>query len=274
MPHGTKGGFPTYWATFGQGPQAALMIHCNLAEVGIWRSLAKSLSSALTMTAFDLPGHGGSADWDARGEMIAVSAGIAADFAADIADGGGPIDVIGHSFGGVVALRLAVDRPDLIRSLVLIEPVFFAAGLRSNPWACAEHLAEQRAFEAALKAGDLAEAARGFIATWGVGRPWDSFGAEAQARIAQQMPLIASEGAGLYDDAGGLLEPGVLEGVDIPVLLLEGSEAPQIIPAIAVALAARLPRSRRAVIGGAGHMSVATHPDQVSDEILRFLQEV
>lgn len=269
MPRAEKGGFPTWWTTFGQGPRAALMIHCSIADSGIWGGMAQSLSGALTMTAFDLPGHGRSADWDGRGEMSAVCAGIAADFA----QGSGPVDVIGHSFGGVIALRLAVERSDLIRSLVMIEPVFFAAGLRASPEACAAHLAEQRCFEAALEAGDLATAARNFIGQWGGGRPWDSFSTERQARIAQQMPLIAAARPVLYGDVARLLEPGVLEAVDIPALLLEGSEAPEIIPAINGALAARLPRARRGVIGGAGHMSVATHPDQVSAEILRFLAE-
>ncbi len=270
MPRTEKGGFPTYWTTFGQGPRPALMIHCSLAEVGIWRGMAQTLSGALTMTAFDLPGHGRSADWDGRGEMSAVCTAIAADFA----ESAGSVHVIGHSFGGVIALRLAVERPNLVRSLVMIEPVFFAAGLRGHPEACAEHLAEYHAFETAMEAGDLAEAARGFIGAWGGGRPWDSFTSEAQARIAQQMPLIAAASPALYDDAGGLLEPGVLEAMDIPALLLEGSEAPSIIPAINAALAARLPRARRCTIGGAGHMSVATHPDQVSAEILGFLREV
>ncbi|HEY9037913.1 MAG TPA: alpha/beta hydrolase [Roseovarius sp.] len=267
MPRGEKGGFPTWWTTYGQGPRAALLIHCSLADAGIWGGMAQALSGALTMTAFDLPGHGRSAEWDGRGEMSAVCTAIAADFA----QADGPVDVIGHSFGGVVALRLAVERPDLVRSLVMIEPVFFAAGLRTQPDACAAHLAEQRRLVAAMEAGDLAEAARNFIGQWGGGRPWDSFSAERQARIAQQMPLIAAVGPALYDDVAGLLEPGVLEAVDIPVLLLEGSDAPQIIPAINAALAARLPRARHGVIGGAGHMSVATHPAQVGAEVLRFL---
>lgn len=269
MPRTEAGGFPTYWTSFGQGPRAALMIHCSLAESAIWGGMARHLSGALTMTAFDLPGHGRSADWDGRGEMSAVCAAIAADLAVPHA----PVDVIGHSFGGVVTLRLAILRPDLVRSLVMIEPVFFVAALRGRPEACAEHLEEKRAFEAAMEAGDLIEAARGFIGAWGGGRPWDSFAPEAQSRIAQQMPLIAAAGPSLYDDAGGMLAPGVLEAVDIPVLLLEGSEAPAIVPAINEALAARLPRARRGVIGGAGHLSVATHPDQVSAEALRFLRE-
>lgn len=40
---------------------------------------------------------------------------------------GAPVDVIGHSFGATVALRLALERPELVRSLVLVEPVLFAA---------------------------------------------------------------------------------------------------------------------------------------------------
>ncbi len=245
------------------------MIHCSLGESGIWGGIARSLAGALTMTAFDLPGHGRSVDWDARGEMSAVCA----EMAADLASGAGPVDVIGHSFGAVIALRLAVERPDLVRSLVMIEPVFFAAALRSQPAACAAHLSEQCAFEAALAAGDMTAAARNFIGQWGGGRPWESFSAAAQARMAQQMPLIVAAGPALYDDAGGLLEPGVPERVDIPALLLEGSNAPQIIPAINAALAAQLPRAGRGVIAGAGHMSVATHPDEVSAQVLEFLAE-
>ena len=265
-----RGGFATYWTTFGRGPRAALMIHCSLAQTGIWAGMAPGLSDAFSMTAFDLPGHGQSGDWDNRGEMSAVCTDIAADFAAEHA----PMDVIGHSFGGVVALKLAIQRPDLVRSLVMIEPVFFAAGLRTRPEACAEHLAEQCAFEAAMKAGDLEKAARGFIGAWGGGRPWETFSTEQQARIARQMPLIAAVGPALYSDVGGMLDAGVLEAVDIPALLLEGSKAPAIIPAITEALAVRLPRARRAVIGGAGHMSVATHPDEVSTEVLQFLKTV
>ncbi|WP_138934904.1 alpha/beta fold hydrolase [Roseovarius arcticus] len=270
MPRGLKGGFGTSWTTFGQGPRAALLIHCSLAEAGVWGSMARDLSGALTMTAFDLPGHGRSDVWDARGEMSAVCAGIAADFAKDAA----PMDVIGHSFGAVVALKLAIERPDLVRSLVMIEPVFFAVGLRARPDACAAHLAEKHAFDVAMAAGDLALAAQGFVAAWGGGRPWSKFSADQQARIAQQMPLIAAAGPALYDDVGGMLEPGVLEAVNIPVLLLEGSDAPAIIPAINEGLASRLPNAQRGVIGGAGHMSVATHPAQVSAEVLRFLQDV
>ncbi|MFD0857393.1 alpha/beta fold hydrolase [Roseovarius aquimarinus] len=270
MPKGNFGGFPTYWTTFGQGPRAGLLIHCSLGETAIWGGLAAELSGAATLTAFDLPGHGRSGDWDGEGEMSALCAAMAADLAQRDA----PVDVVGHSFGGVVALKLAIERPELVRSLVIIEPVFFAAGADGTPGEDLLEKAQMRGVATAMAAGDLPAAGRSFIATWGGGRPWESFKPEAQARIAAQMPLIAAAGPALYEDVGGLLEPGVLEGVTQPVLLLEGSDAPAIIPAIMAGLAARLPKVRRGVIGGAGHMSVATHPAQIGAEVLRFWREI
>ena len=127
MPDGLKAGSPTYWTRFGQGPKPALAIHCSLAHSGSWGALARHLSGALTLTAFDMPGHGRSGEWDGHGEIQKRTAEIAADLL------DGPAHVIGHSFGATVALRLAVLRPELVRSLVLIEPVFFAVALADHP---------------------------------------------------------------------------------------------------------------------------------------------
>ena len=80
MPRDLRAGFPTYWTTFGQGPRAALMIHCSLSHSGSWGGMARELSGALTMTAFDMPGHGRSAAWDERGEIQAVTTAMAASF--------------------------------------------------------------------------------------------------------------------------------------------------------------------------------------------------
>src|SRR5690554_7974695 len=94
-----RGGFLTHWTTFGRGPRAALMIHCSLAQTGIWAGMAQGLSDAFSMTAFDILGHGQSGDWHNRGELSAVCTDIAADFAAEHAT----MDFISHSFGGGVA---------------------------------------------------------------------------------------------------------------------------------------------------------------------------
>jgi pimeloyl-ACP methyl ester carboxylesterase len=69
----------------------------------------------------DLPGHGGSAPLPAAPTLAAYADAVAACLEE-------PVDVLGHSMGGVVALRLAERRPDLVRRLLLAA----AAGITSS----------------------------------------------------------------------------------------------------------------------------------------------
>jgi pimeloyl-ACP methyl ester carboxylesterase len=68
--------------------------------------------------------HGKSPDWDGSGDFQDVSVAAALPFLDDA-----PMDLIGHSFGATLALRLAVAHPDRVRSLTMIEPVL----LRRRP---------------------------------------------------------------------------------------------------------------------------------------------
>jgi 3-oxoadipate enol-lactonase len=70
----------------------------------------------------DLPGHGGSSPLPAP-----TLAGFA-DVLAQLLDG--PVDVLGHSLGGVVALRLAERHPSLVRRLVLAAPAGISSSTR------------------------------------------------------------------------------------------------------------------------------------------------
>lgn len=249
----------------GQGPRACLAIHCSLAHAGAWAGVARALAEHMTVTAFDLPGHGQSAPWEGRGEIQAVSTAIAADLL------DGPADILGHSFGATVALRLAVEHPGRVRSLCLYEPVFFAVALADRPEMRPEHEAEMAEYRAGMAAGDMARAARGFLHVWGDGAGWDALPPASRARIAAQMPLIEAAHGTLYEDAGGMLASGALSRLAAPVLLMEGARSPAIIGAINAGLAARLPEARRATIAGAGHMGPVTRPQAVAEKIAAFL---
>ena len=217
------------------------------------------------MTAFDLPGHGRSARWDGRAEIQAVTSDIAATFC----EGG--CDVIGHSFGATVALRLAIEYPELVRSLILIEPVFFAVAIRDAPDIWAKHEQRVSAFNKACQIGDTRAAAREFTAIWGDGSPWETLPSAVQRGLADLMYLITAAASALHEDPAGMLEAGRLDVLTVPVLLMEGSASPAVISAIHTGLMNRLPDARRVVIAGAGHMLPMTHADQVAREILRFL---
>ena len=267
MPKADRAGFPTYWTEFGQGPRSALMIHCSLDHSGSWGGLARYLSGALRMTAFDMPGHGRSGAWDERGEIQKVTTDIAATFC------DGPTDLIGHSFGATVALRLAVEQPEKVRSLTLFEPVFFAVALRDRPEMRDAFEEQMKDVTDAFEAGDMTKAARAFTALWGDDTAWSDLSEEQRAQLASQMHVIEAGSAAIYDDAGGLLDDGGIGDIRQRVLLIEGTQSPAIIPAINEGLATRLTRVQRAVVAGAGHMAPITHPGQSSAEILRFLAE-
>lgn len=221
-----------------------------------WDAVAAKLGGVLDLRGFDMPGHGRSADWqpapgvDFHTHVTRLAAAMIRQ----------PLDLIGHSFGATVALRIAVGAPEAVRSLTLIEPVLFAAAAP-----CARE-AEARAHAAmaqALAQGRPADAARDFVNIWGA-QGWDELPPPAQAQMVRQIHLVADSHAALAEDSHAILRPGGLEGIDAPVMIVTGTDSPPVMASIAEALAARLPDVGRASVPGAGHMLPLTHPAQVA----------
>ncbi len=257
-----RGGFDTCWSVRGNGPRDVLAIHCSLAHKGAWNGVADALGDVARVTAFDLPGHGRSADWDGRGDMHAVVTDMATGFL------DGPMDVIGHSFGAVVALNLALRHPDKVRSLVMIDPVFFAAVGLDDAEMLADWVAQYRAFPEAIEAGEYERAAIAFTKDWGIGLPWEVLDGELRDYLVQRIHLVREADGFLFEDAAGLLPR--LGELRIPVLLAEGTRTPPIMDRICAALERRIARATRCSIDGAGHMAPITHPADTAAAIRAF----
>jgi pimeloyl-ACP methyl ester carboxylesterase len=272
MPEAIRGGVPTHWITAGSGPRQTLLIHCSLGHAGGWARLLAALDDLVTGIAYDLPGHGRSADWDGVSDIQGVSTAMAVDLLEH--DAQGPVDVIGHSFGGTVAIRLAVERPDLVRSLVLIEPVFFAVAVQDRPDVLVQDEAHMRDYRAALRAGDRIAAAKAFTSVWGDGRGWDSMPAPQQKALAARIHLIEAGAPAIYGDCAGILSGGKLEGITCPVLLIRGGDSPDAVAAINDGLARRIPQARQVAVPGAGHMAPITHPAEMARIVRAFLQDI
>lgn len=240
----------------GDPARPGLALHCMMGSGRAWDAVAQALGGALDLRGFDLPGHGRSPDWQPE-------AGIdyhthVTRLAARMIDR--PLDLIGHSFGATVALRIAVGAPEAIRSLTLIEPVLFAA---ADPQARAPEAARHAALAQALAEGRDADAARDFLATWGT-PDWQALPEPARAAMIRQVRLVADTHAALAGDAHNILRPGGLEGIDAPVMIITGADSPAVMASIAENLAARLADVGRAVVPGAGHMLPLTHPAPVA----------
>ncbi|WP_386683961.1 alpha/beta fold hydrolase [Loktanella sp. R86503] len=236
------------------GAAENLLLHCTLARSEALVPLAQTLPGGSVL--MDLLGHGKSADWDGQGDYQSANAAAALGLC------DGPTHVIGHSFGATVALRLALDHPDRVKRLTLIEPVYFA--LATDAAAQADHIARFTPIYAAYTAGDLQEAARLFHSDWG-GGSWDAMPPHTQAGFARRMPLIMAGTPSIQDDIHDAA--GRLSQLQMPVCLIRGELSVPIVPAIHAGICAAVPQARDHVVPKAGHMVPLTHVAQVAQII-------
>lgn len=244
------------------GDRPVLALHCSLAHAGAWGTLAQHLHG-ITLTAMDQTGHGRAPDWDGVTDLHTDATRAAIAMASEIGLGD-PIDLVGHSFGATVCLRIALERPDLVRSLTLVEPVIFAAARAAGDSAYVPFRVRHEQLAELLQSGKRDQAAVDFHGYWGSGEPFADLPPKMQTYITDRMHLIAAQNPYLLDDAAGLLRYMGLESIGVPTLLVEGADSPPIIDAVHSELARRLTQVTRLAVPGAGHMVPITHAAEVA----------
>lgn len=249
----------------GEGPRQALAIHCSLAHSGAWRGLAEAVRGDLSLLAYDLPSHGKSGDWDRTGNVH----DLATDMARSLLES--PMDLVGHSFGATVALRIAVESPELVRSLTLIEPVYYAALLEDDAEMREVYAKRHAPFTAAFRSGDMEEAARIFNRDWGDGTRWKDIPQATRQYMIDRFHFVPASSPFLRDDSAGLLAAGRFARASMPGLLMQGGESAPISDQINASLARRMPQLERVTIEGAGHMAPLSHPQPVADALRGLL---
>ena len=260
-------GFPSNLTSYGNGPRKGLLLHCSLAHGGVYSKLGAALGGALSLTSFDQPGHGRAADWDYAGDLQDRVVEMALDLLTE------PMDIIGHSFGGTVALRLAVERPEMVRTMSLLEPVMMAVGKADNPKATAILMQDMGGFYQALEEGRHEFAAQMFTKLYGDGRPWETLSEESREAIVHRIHLIGAGHRAVNEDHYDLIGSGKLEQIKVPTLILDGGLGGPVMNSVCEGLARRIPNSTRACIAGGGHMVPLTRPEAVAREVLQLVSQ-
>lgn len=236
------------------------MLHCTLAQGGAWAGVARHLRDRLTISAPDLLAHGkGPAHDPARDFHDQATEAAARHLPA------APAHLIGHSFGATIALRLALDQPERVKTLTLIEPVLFCA---SNGSGRAAHDAYVADVPKALARGDTAAAARVFLSLWGT-EPFDAMPPARQAYMTDRIWIPAATEPALLDDRAQILPR--LPRLKTPTLLLQGALSPPVIAEILSYLGQTLPNTTSKTLPGAAHMAPLTHATQTAQAIAAFL---
>ena len=100
-----------------------VLVHGSPGGPGVWRAVQDALGPDVACLTPSLRGHEDAGDRPPAGLTVEDRA---ADVLAACERAGEPVVLVGHSFGGVVALAAALARPELVARLVLVEPVLVA----------------------------------------------------------------------------------------------------------------------------------------------------
>ena len=252
------------YATTGQG-DSVIALHSSGCSGAQWRSLAAAIGAQYRLFTPDLMGYGSSDPWQGSADLTLEDE--ASRIEAVMAACPGPIHLVGHSFGGAVALRLARSHSERLASLTLIEPVAFQLLRGDNPDSARGFGEIQRLAQSvglALAEDDRDGAMRTFVDYWNGPDAWAAMGErqrEALLRVADKVPqdfqATMTEQAGLAEHAA----------IDVPTLLIGGGRSPEPVRRIFELLAATIPASHGLVLRNAGHMLPLTHGKAVNRAI-------
>ena len=244
--------------------EAVLLLHGSASTGAFWRQTMSMLQPLYRTIAPDLIGYGRSPGW-AADRSYSVEAEIQ-PLQSLLPCCAGKYHLVGHSYGGVVALMLALANPVRVRTLTLIEPVFFAALRYDGRETAYRRFCEVRdAFLSSLAHGEAESALRDFIGFWAGRTAWDSMPAAQRAvmpRMADKVVLDwhASFAAGA--DLHGLAALGAR------TLLMCGDHSPEAMLRLVEALHVLMAGSTRIVVPGAGHLLPLTHASETTQAML------
>jgi len=257
----------------GAGPRAFVLIHGFTGSRDDFREMLPRLAARGRTLALDLRGHGGSTN---TGEAAGYDFETLRDDVLGALDAVGVdrFDLLGHSMGGMVALRIALDAPERVASLVLMDtapgPIDPAA---RRFFEVAAKIARESGMEA-LAAVSRAAAERDPNRPPAVRRTIQRIGPDAwwprqRAKLLAMDPAaFATLGAQLTDHAS--VEDRLAE-IRCPTLVLVGAQdAPFLAPS--ERMAGAIPGAHHAVIDHAAHSPQLESPEAWLGAILAHLE--
>lgn len=186
-----------------------------------------------------------------------------------------PVHIVGSSLGGSIAAVTAIDRPDLVRTLVLCEPGLF--NLLTGYPEFADYAAQWKAnftdpIAERLRAGDVEGAVTTFYDfVSGKNLTYDQIPIEYRTRLSQNARTILEE--------GGRLDPFGIDDakrIKVPTLLVDGEKSPRAFHLVIEDLVKYIPKCERVTIMNASHAMHNESPEAVkvfNEAVLNFLGE-
>jgi pimeloyl-ACP methyl ester carboxylesterase len=248
-----------------------IALSCSGVSGRQWDKLGPALGSQFQVIAPDLIGTGASPHWTGNHRFKLADEAAAIIDVIDTLDS--VVHLVGHSYGGGVALRTAREHPTRVASLTLYEPAAFHV-LRCMGPDGHSALEEIRAVAVGVTrdviSGSYRTAARRFIDYWNGEGSWDALKLTVQNELIRYVPKAVLEFRALIEEPTPLV---AYRRFSFPIRLLRGERAPMPTALIAQKLFSIVRTATIEQVPDAGHMGPFTHGDLVNEMIAAHVAE-
>ncbi len=267
MPKFEYEGITAQFGDSGTGDPVVLL-HAGGSSGRQWRKMGAYLDAEYRLIAPDCIGFGGTGPWPGPDELTHdTQAQLIRALIERVSDT--PVDVVGHSYGGSTAVRLALMTPEWVRRLVLIEPIVTVLLPQAGEDSLfAEYRTLAEGFIAHAEVGEEEQAWRTFLDLRNGAGTWAGMPEKARAGF------ISTTGQAVHHWRSNLNNPTTLEevrGIKYPTMVIRGAATTIPERRVCEILRDEIPCCTYQVIPGAEHMSPLTHPAEVANLVSRHL---
>ncbi|QOZ72459.1 alpha/beta fold hydrolase [Bradyrhizobium arachidis] len=251
------------------GGRAPLVcVHGSLNDFRVWGCVLGPLTQRHRVIAVSLR-HFFPDRWDGVGETYSIAQHVQDVIAFIEKLDLGPVDLMGHSRGGHICFRVAQQRPDLLRRLILAEPGGELDASLDPDYVGGPSplLARFTASAEKIAAGDVDGGLAVFVDTLEGAGTWPRL----PAMVKQNLRDNAYTLIGQVRDNRPPFSKADAESIKMPTLFILGARTKGLLPKVLHALAAHAPYSKTAIIPNATHPMFEQAPQKYSEVVLDFL---
>jgi pimeloyl-ACP methyl ester carboxylesterase len=248
-----------------------VFVHGAWMDLRYWEPQRQAVATQYRFVAYSLRYHG-TAPWPDAGQHYSYATHVADLVALILQWHAGPVHLVGLSSGGRLVTLVALQYPDLVRSLTVLEPPLDEL-LADRPEAQSVRDAWRQAFEPIRTAAQAGEARQATKLFFELANYQGAGTFETQPEAFRQMILDNARTVPLQLAAPRppALSCATLGGVKAPTLVAGGAQSPRYLVLINEVVVQCIPGSRLVVIPQATHLMSHQNPTAFNEVLLHFL---